>query len=328
VAETMKALRISRHGGPEVMEVVEVAVPEPKPGEVRIRVVAAGLNYSDIMIREGSYIDPTHLPYYLGREACGVIDKVGPGVKGLEVGQRVVATAPGGAFAQYLCANAAGLLPCPDGMSPEVGAAIMIQGLTAVHCLDDLGRLKKDETVLIHAAAGGVGSLAVQIAVAMGARVFGTASSEKKCTQIRSLGATAINYAEGDWVKKLLDLTQGAGVKLVLESVGGDTYLRSFKEALKPFGRMVVYGVASGEVVSLTNREVLESNKILMGYYLGSYFPDHMSRIMNASMKLVQLIAQGKVKPVIGQTFPLEQAAEAFACMHERRSIGKVIIKP
>jgi NADPH:quinone reductase len=328
MAETMKALRITRHGGPDVMEIAEVPVPEPKPGEVRIRVVAAGLNYSDIMIREGSYIDATQLPCYLGREACGVIDKVGPGVKGLEVGQRVVATAPGGAFAEYLCANAAGLLPCPDGISPDVGAAIMIQGLTAVHCLDDLGQLKKDETVLIHAAAGGVGSLAVQIAVAMGGKVFGTASSEKKCDQIRALGATPINYSEGDWVKKLLDLSRGSGVKLILESVGGDTCLRSFKEALKPFGRMVVYGVASGEVVSLTNREILESNKILMGYYLGSYFPDHMSKIMSASMKLVQYIAQGKVKPVIGQTFPLDRAREAFDCMHQRRSIGKVIIKP
>lgn len=324
----MKALRIEKQGGPEVMQIVEVPTPEPKPGEIRIKVEAAGLNYSDIMIRQGSYVDPTPMPYYLGREACGVIDKIGPGVKGFEPGQRVVATANGGAFAEYVCTNAAGLLPCPPGMTPEVGASLMIQGLTAVHCLDDLGQLKKDETVLIHAAAGGVGSLAVQIAVAMGGKVFGTASSAKKCDQIKALGATPINYAEGDWVKKLFELNKGGGVKLILESVGGDTYLRSFREALKPFGRMVVYGAASGEVVSLTNREILASNKILMGYYLGAYFPDHMSRIMSASMKLVQYIAQGKVKPVIGQTFSLDRAREAFDCMQQRKNIGKVIIKP
>lgn len=324
----MKALRIEKHGGPEVMQVVDLPTPEPKPGEIRVRVEAAGLNYSDIMIREGSYVDPTPMPYFPGREACGVIDKIGPGVKGFELGQRVVATSPGGAFAEYLCTNAAGLLPCPAGMSPEVGASLMIQGLTAIHCLDDLGQLKKDETVLIHAAAGGVGSLAVQIAVAMGGRVFGTASSASKCDQIKALGATPINYSEGDWVKKLFDLNKGGGVKLILESVGGSVYLRSFAEALRPFGRMVVYGAASGEVVSLSNRDILASNKILMGYYLGAYFPDHMSRIMSASMKLVQFIAQGKVKPVIGQTFSLDQSKDAFECMQKRRSIGKVIIKP
>lgn len=325
---TMKAVKIEKHGGPEVMKLVDVPVPDPKAGEVRIRVEAAGLNYSDIMIREGRYIDPTPMPYFLGREACGVVDEIGPGVKGFDIGQRVVATGTGGAFAEYLCTNAAGLLPCPDGMEPEVGAAIMIQGLTAVHCLDDLGQLQKDETVLIHAAAGGVGSLAVQIAQAMGGKVFGTASSSRKCDQIKALGGTPINYSEGDWVEKLFELNRGSGVKLILESIGGQTYLRSFKEALKPFGRMVIYGSASGEEASLTNREMLESNKTLMGYYLGSYFPDHMSKIMSGSMKLVQYIGQGQVKPVIGQTFSLDQCREAFECMHERKSIGKVIIKP
>jgi NADPH2:quinone reductase len=305
-----------------------VPIPEPKAGELRIRVEAAGLNYSDILIREGRYADPSPMPSFLGREACGLIDAIGPHVKGFDVGQRVVATANGGAFAEYLCTNAAGLLPCPDGMEPEVGASIMIQGLTAVHCLDDLGQLKKDETVLIHAAAGGVGSLAVQIAVAMGGKVFGTASSEKKCQQIKALGGVPINYSSGDWVKKLFDLNRGGGVKLILESVGGPVCIRSFKEALRPFGRMVIYGSASGEEATLTNREIVESNKILMGYFLGAYFPDHMSRIMSGSMKLVQLIGQGKVKPVIGQTFSLDQSREAFECMRQRKSIGKVIIKP
>ncbi len=325
---TMKSVKIEKHGGPEVMELVEIPIPEPKAGEVRIKVESAGLNYSDVMIREGRYIDSSPMPCFLGREACGVIDVIGPHVKGFDVGQRVVATANGGAFSEYLCTNASGLLPCPNGMEAEVGASMMIQGLTAVHCLDDLGQLKKDETVLIHAAAGGVGTLAVQIAVAMGGKVFGTASSEKKCEQIKALGATPINYSSGDWVKKLFELNQGGGVKLILESVGGTTCLRSFKEALRPFGRMVIYGSASGEEATLTNREILESNKILMGYYLGAYFPDHMSRIMSGSMKLVQYIAQGKVKPVIGQTFSLDQCREAFECMYQRKSIGKVIIIP
>lgn len=324
----MKAVRIDKFGGPEVMQIVDVPVPEPGAGQVRIRVEACGLNYSDIMIRQGMYIDAMSLPCYLGREFCGTIDKAGPGATQFAPGTRVVGTATGGALAEYVVVPAAGLFPNPPGLSPEQGASLLIQGITAVHCIDDCVALKSGETLLVHAAAGGVGTLAVQIGLARGAKVFGTASSDEKCKFVESLGATAINYTKGDWVKELLAANGGKGVNTILESVGGEVFTRSFNEALAIFGRMVVFGVASTEIVPLTNREILGSNKMLAGYYLGSFIPHHMDRVMTASMKLAQLIGQGKVKIIIQKTYPLSQAVEAFNSMQNRQSIGKIIIKP
>lgn len=324
----MKALLIEKYGGPEVMQIVDAPRPEPGPGEALIRVEACGLNYSDIMIREGQYIDTMPLPYFLGREFCGTIEKTGSGVSGWEKGQRVVGGSMGGAMAEYVVTGAEGLIPCPDGLSPEEGAAILVAGVTAVHCLQDCGRLQPGETVLVHAAAGGVGTLAVQIARAMGARVLGTASSAEKCRVVTDLGATAIDYTKDDWVKKVLAATDGRGADLILESVGGDIFRRSFKEALARFGRMVVFGVASRDIVPINNREILESNRTLTGYYLGDFFPAHMDRIVMATMKLVGFMLEGKVKPIVGKVFPLEQAAEAFGHMQQRKNVGKVIIRP
>jgi NADPH2:quinone reductase len=324
----MKALQIEKFGGPEVMKLADVPVPEPGPGEARIRVEAGGLNYSDIMIREGTYIDATTLPHRLGREFCGTIDKLGPGVAGWSVGQRVVGAVQSGAFAEYVAAPVETLIPCPEGITPEQGAAILVAGITAVHCLDDCGRLAPGETVLIHAAAGGVGTLAVQIARAEGANVIGTASSDEKCRFIAGLGATPVNYAKGDWVKEVRSLTQDRGADLILESVGGEVYRRSFKEALAVFGRMVVFGVATREMVPFNNREILESNRTLTGYYLGAYFPAHLDRVINATMKLVGLILEGKVKPIVGKSVPLDQAVEAFNHMQQRKNIGKVVLRP
>ncbi len=324
----MKALLIEKHGGPEVMQIVDVPVPEPKAGEVLVRVEACGLNYSDIMIREGLYVDMMALPNFLGREFCGKIERIGPGVSGWEVGQRVVGSCMSGAMAEYLVAAAIGLVPCPEGLTPEEGAAILVAGITAIHCLDDCARLAPGETALIHAAAGGVGTIAVQVARAMGARVLGTASSAAKCRAIEALGATAVDYTKESWVKEVRAATNGRGADVILESVGGDIFRRSFNEALAIFGRMVVFGVASRELVTIDNREILASNKTLTGYYLGDYFPKHMDRLIAAIMKLMGFMREGKVKPVVGKVFPLAQAAEAFGYMQQRRNVGKVILTP
>jgi NADPH2:quinone reductase len=324
----MKAWQIEKFGGPEVMKLADVPVPEPGLGEARIRVEAAGLNYSDIMIREGTYIDSFALPYRLGREFCGKIDKLGPGVEGWSVGQRVVGAAQNGAFAEYVVAPVEILVPCPEGITPEQGAAILVAGITAVHCLDDCGRLAPGETVLIHAAAGGVGTLAVQIARAQGGNVIGTASNDEKCKVIAELGGTPVNYAKGDWVKEVRSLTHDRGADLILESVGGEVYRRSFNEALAVFGRMVVFGVASRETVPIDNRAILESNRTLTGYYLGGYIPAHLDRVISATMKLVGLILEGKVKPIVGKSVPLDKAVEAFNHMQQRKNIGKVTLVP
>jgi NADPH2:quinone reductase len=324
----VKALRIEKFGGPEVMQIVDLPVPEPAPGQVRVRVEAAALNYSDIVIREGQYVDTMPLPYVLGREFCGRIDAVGPDADGWVAGQRVIGSAGGGAMAEQVIVPARTLIPCPEELGAPEGAAVLVAGITAVHCLQDCARLQAGERVLVHAAAGGVGTLAVQIARAMGAEVIGTVSSRVKCDVVRNLGALAIDYTKGDWVKEVLGATDGRGADVILESVGGDVFRRSFREALAIFGRMVVFGVASREFVTVDNREILGSNKTLTGYYLGAYIPRYLDRVLAATMKLMSLIREGKVRPVVGRIFALERAVDAFDHMQRRESIGKVIITP
>jgi len=324
----MKVVEIKETGGPEVMQLVEVETPEPGPKQVRVKVDACGLNYSDVMIRRGAYVEQMELPYRMGREFCGTIDAVGSEVAAYEAGQQVVGSTPGGAMGEYVVAPAAGLVPLPPGMAPEEGAAFLIQGITAMHCLDDCVQVKSGEKALVHAAAGGVGTMAVQIAVARGAKVIGTASTEEKCGVIRNLGGEAVRYTEGDWVAEVLRITDGKGADVILESVGGDVFWRSYREALAIFGRMVTFGVASGEIVSLTNRDVLVSNRSLVGYYLGSFFPHHLDRIATATAKLMALYQEGKIRPVVQQTYSLDQFADAMAALEGRKSIGKVIVKP
>jgi NADPH2:quinone reductase len=322
----MKALSIEKFGGPDVMKVAEVPVPEPGAGQVRIRVEAAGLNYADIMICYGHYIEKVPLPYVLGREFCGTIDKFGPGTNGLRRGERVVGIVKGGAMAEYVIADLAGLIPCPKELTPEQGAAMFIQGVTAVHLIDDVGQVKPGETVLVHAGAGGVGTLAIQIARARGANVIGTASTDEKCRLITELGARAINYLDGDWVAKLRRITNDRGADVILEAVGGEVFRRSFKEALADFGRLVVYGLSGKHLEKLHNREILESNRAVIGYFLGAYFPKHMDRVVTAARKLREMLASGQIRLVIGRTFSLDEAPAAFEYMERRQSVGKVVI--
>lgn len=323
---TMRAARIEQLGGSDVVKLAEVPVPEPRKGQVRIRVEAVGLNYSDIMIREGRYIDRVPLPYVMGRELAGTIDALGEGVAGLPIGTRVVATLPGGALAEYAVAPAAGLVPCPEGFSPEQGASFLIQGITAIHCLD-LVALQPGQTVLIHAAAGGVGTLAVQIARSRGLRVLGTASSAEKLRTIEELGGTAIDYTRDDWVSRVLAATEGRGAAAILESVGGDVLVRSFREALAVFGHLVIFGCASGDVRKLSAIEILESNRTISGYYLGSFFPDHWDRVAAATAELLRLIGEGTVRPLVGRVFPLDETAAALDHLQNRQSVGKVVVK-
>lgn len=325
---TMKAIWIEQLGGSEVMQLTEKPIPDPKPKQVRVKIEAVGLNYSDIMIREGRYLQRTELPQILGREFAGIIEAIGSEVTGLSVGMRVYATANQGALAEYICMDYRGVLPVPDGLTSDMAVALIVQGVTALHCLTDHGHLKAGETVLIHAAAGGVGTLAIQMAKAMGARVIGTASSESKCQLIRDLGAEAINYTEGDWVAEVMKLTDGKGADLILESVGGDVFWRSYREALSLFGRLVVLGIASNEVVQVSTSEILKRNKPIIGYFLAVYFEKAPHLVVEAIGRLMELVNNGTVKPVIGATFPLEQAAAAFDHMQGRGSVGKVVIKP
>lgn len=325
----MKAIQIETLGGPEAMQLVDVPVPEPGAKYVRVKIEAVGLNYSDIMIREGKYLSRTQLPQIMGREFAGVIDAVGDAVRGYEVGQRVYGTVNSGALAEYAICHAAGLLPLPDGLSSEMAVALIVQGVTALHCLDDHGGLKQGETVLIHAGAGGVGTLAIQMAKHLGAgKIIGTTSSEAKCETIRALGAEAVNYSAPDWAEQVLRLTDGQGADLILESVGGDVFWRSYRDLLAFAGRIVVVGIAGGEINELRTNEILRRNKTIVGYFLAEYFEKAPQKVLPAIMRVLDMVNSGAVKPVIGATFPLEQAVDAFNFMQNRQNIGKVVIKP
>lgn len=324
----MKAVQIESYGGPEVMQLVDIPKPEPRSREVLLKVDAAGLNYSDILIREGRYVQNVKLPYIMGRECAATIEAVGKEVDKWQVGQKVIAALAGGAMAEYVTAYADGLIPYPEILPPEEAAGIFVQGLTAIHCLEDCGRLEAGETVLIHAAAGGVGTLAVQIAKTMGAKVIGTASSDEKCTAIRELGAEAVNYSNETWAEEVKALNGGKGVDLILESVGGDIFERSFREVLAEVGRLVVFGVAGGRAKYVNNTELLASSKSIIGYFLPLFLRHKPQAVTEASVKISKLMQEGRLRVMIGGKFPLEEAVAAFNHMQNRASIGKIVIVP
>ncbi len=322
----MKAAQVTTYGGREALEIGERERPEPGAGEVRIEVRAAGVNFADIMQRRGHYHGGPAPPYVPGLEVAGVVDAVGDGV-GNDPGERVVAMVDGGGYAEYALADAAGLLPIPEGLSFEEGAGFPVQFLTAHNCLHEWGGLEAGESVLIHAAAGGVGTAAVQIAREAGAEIFGTASTTEKLDRATELGCDhPINYEEDDFVAAIDEQTDH-GVDLVLDGVGGETTERSL-DALTHFGRMVVYGAASGTPGRPQTDEILFGNYEILGYHLGRATQLKPMRVMGAVPELSEMLASGDLAVQFDRAFDLEDAADAHEYVESRQSMGKVIITP
>jgi NADPH2:quinone reductase len=321
----MKAIRIHETGGPEVMQLEELEIPTPKDGEILIKVAAAGINYADLAQRAGAYLTRTHTPMTLGAEVAGTIAALGPGVNSPAVGTRVVAACQGG-YAEYTIAQASLVIPIPQGIDFVHAAALPVQGITAYQLLRESARLQPGESVLVHAAAGGVGTLAVQLAKLMGAgTVIGTASNADKLDLIRRLGGdVAINYTENDWVEQVKNATGDKGVDIILEMVGGEIAQQNL-QCLAPFGRMVVYGAASGQIAQFSGIQLMYKNQAIIGYWLISQLR-RPERIAQAVMELMQYLASGKLELVVGQTFPLAEAAEAHRAIAERKTKGKVVL--
>jgi NADPH2:quinone reductase len=319
----MKAVRIHAFGGPEVVTYEDTPQPVPQEGQVLFRVTSTCVNYADVQWRLGNYIDRT-LPATLGREAAGVITALGPGVTTLQVGQSIMARAIGG-NAQYAMAQVQNVFPCPPGLDMAQAGGIPIVFLTAYHLLRSLKPLQPGDTVLVHAAASGVGTVLIQLCQQWGLRSIATASSEAKLELARSLGAdVTINYTSQDFEAEVMRLTDRAGVPLVLEAVGGEVTLKSAR-CLAPFGCLVNYGNASNQPVSIPLSSLREQ-RAAMGFSLPSTFPRLDSQA--AMAEILDLILAQEVRLVVDQVLPLSEAAKAHAHLSNRGTLGKVLLIP
>lgn len=329
----MKAIQINRFGGPEVLELVEIERPSPGPGEILIKVGAAGINFFEVLMRQDRYAVTPALPLRPGVEVAGTVEALGEGVAGLRTGQGVAAALfagdmPAGGYAQYVVASEAVVAPLPDALSFADAVALLVQGLTALHLLKQNPPAGK--TVLVNAAAGGVGSLLVQLAKREGAtRIIAAASSAEKLALACELGADAgVDYTQADWPERVRAANGGAGPDLVFEASSGKITAASLA-LLAPFGRLVLYGPlairdfrpGASEVQAL-----IFGNLSLAGFAL---LPLLDARRLKAELgELFELAAQGALRPLAGGSYPLDRAGEAHAALESRRSMGKVVLTP
>jgi NADPH:quinone reductase len=321
----MKAIRINETGGPEVMHLEEIATPVPQDDEVLIQVIAAGINYADLAQRQGTYLTPTRTPTTPGFEVAGIVAGHGPGVTAPPIGTRVAAFVTGG-YAEYALAHAGTVIPIPDMLDFTHAAAFLVQGITAYQLLSESAHIQPGESILVHAAAGGVGTLAVQLAKLLGAgKVIGTASSEAKLDLARSLGADiGINYTLPNWSEQVKKATNRLGADIILEMAGGEVAEQSL-QCLAPFGRMVVYGAASGEVTQFTGIQLMYKNQAIIGYWLSAWL-QRADRVAVAALALMQYLNAGHLKVIVEHTFPLSEAVEAHRTIAERKTTGKVVL--
>ncbi|MCI5111642.1 MAG: quinone oxidoreductase [Marivita sp.] len=317
---------IEAHGGPDQFKLVDLEVGEPGKGEVRIAHKAVGLNFIDVYQRTGLY--PMQLPHAMGMEAAGVIEAVGEGVTHLKVGDRAAYAAnPPGAYTEARVMPAAQVCPLPEGISFEEGAAMMLKGLTVEYLFHRTTPLKAGDTVLFHAAAGGVGLLACQWARSEGITLIGTAGTDDKCQLALEHGAThCINYRSGDWVAQVRELTGGAGVDVVMDAVGKDTFDGSLK-SLKPLGMMISFGNASGPVppfeIGLLGK--MGSLKITRPT-LFTHIADHAT-CQAMAQHLGEKVLSGDVKINIGQRFALKDVAAAHTALEARQTTGSTVLE-
>lgn len=314
--------------GPAALQREDLADIVPGPREVVIDVRAAGCNFFDILITQGKYQVRPDLPFAPGAEVSGTVRAVGSSVVGFQVGDRVSALLPFGGFASVLAAPEERVFPIPESMSFEHAAALGLVYQTSYVGLVHRAKLGKGETLLVHAAAGGVGLAAVQIGVALGARVIGTAGAPDKLELVKRSGAAAtINYREEDWVERVKELTDGRGADVIYDPVGGDTFDLSMK-CIAFEGRILVIGFASGRIPTAEMSRVLVKNFSLVGLHWGLYFEKDPEVLRDAQNAISRLYAEGKISPVVSATYPLEDAAKALDALGSRKTTGKLVLLP
>ena len=310
---------MSEYGGPEVLRLVELPVPAAGPGEVLIRVTRAGLNFADTHRRTNSYLAKDELPLVPGAEVAGVRE---------DTGERVVALLGSGGYAEYAVAPGALTFPIPDEVSDELALALVLQGLTAWHLYRTCARVTPGESVVVHSAAGGVGSLAVQLGKPLGAgRVIATASSDEKRALALELGAdAAVDGAADGLTERLVEANLGAPVDVVFEMAGGAVFDASLA-ALAPFGRLVTYGIASGESNTVRSGSLMRRSRAVVGFWI-AHCLDRPAMIDDALADLFERVRRGELRVVTGPAYPLADAARAQADLAARRTTGKVTLDP
>jgi NADPH2:quinone reductase len=323
----VRAIQISEFGGPEVMKLVELPTPEPGAEEVLIRVNRAGVNFADTHTRTNSYVRKATLPLVPGGEVAGVIVSAPP-TSGLHEGRRVVALTGSGGYAEYALAPAAHSFPIPDDVDDAAALAVLIQGLTAWHLYRTAGRVAGGESVVVHSAAGGVGSLAVQLGHPLGAgRVIAVASDERKRALALDLGAdVAIDSEPEGLSERLVEANEGREVDVVFDMAGAETFERSYR-ALAHFGRIVVCGIASQEPNEVRTGSLLRHSRSVVGFYL-FHCLERPAMVAEALQDLFARVAREELRVVVGGTYPLENAAQSHIDLRERRTTGKLLLDP
>jgi NADPH:quinone reductase len=322
----VKAIRAHSTGGPEVLRYEEVPTPAPGPGQVLVRIAAVGVNFVEVYQRTGLY--PVKPPFIPGSEAAGVVDRVGEGVTGVTPGQRVASQSFAGAYAEYALASAERVVVLPDNVPDRVGAAVMLQGLTAHYLAHSTYRLSSGDTCLVHAAAGGTGLLLCQMARHAGARVIGTVSTEQKADLARAAGADeVIRYTTQDFVTETRRLTGGAGVQVVYDSVGKTTFLGSL-DCLAHRGTMVLFGQSSGPVDPIDPQLLNRKGSLFLTRPSLPHYVATRSELLERAGAILGWVANDSLQVRIEREFPLASAADAHQELESRRTTGKLLLIP
>ena len=322
----MKAIQVQKHGGPEVLALVDLPAPQPKPGEVVVKISAAGVNFIDVYFREGRY--PAQPPFTDGQEAAGIVTEIGSGVTNWKPGDRVAYTGILGGYAEYATVPAARLVAIPRAVTDQQAAAAMLQGMTAHYLVRNSYALRKGDTALIHAAAGGVGLLLVQMAKQIGARVIATVGTEEKAQLAREAGADdVILYTRQDFEEQTKLLTGGKGVHVVYDGVGKSTFEKGLN-LLRPRGTMVLFGAASGAVAPLDPVVLAQKGSLFLTRPTLAHHIADRAELDQRANDLFQAISQGNLRLRIEHVYPLRDAAQAHRDLESRQTTGKLLLIP
>lgn len=320
----MKAIRVHAYGGPEVLTLESLPLPDPEPGEVLIRVEYAGVNYIDTYRRRGLY--PLPLPFTLGEEGAGVVEKVGEGVLAFRPGDQVAWSNALGAYAEYQVVPASRLVPIPEGLSTRLAAALLLQGMTAHYLVEATYPLKPGEVAVVHAGAGGVGQLLIQLAKAKGAIVIATASTEEKRALARARGADFALPYEG-FAQVVREITDGVGADVVYDGVGQATFEESL-DALRQRGTMVLFGQSSGPVPPLDPQVLNRKGGLFLTRPSLHHYTASRRELLHRAGEVFRRVLEGRLSVQIGGEFPLSEAKEVHRALEGRKTVGKLLLKP